>query len=199
MCYSFEVSLGTGIAAYALGYILFQRDLTESEKKTVIAFLIFTSMQFVDAILWFTKMKKDWVNFLVTSFVIPIILIMQVVYNIYFISETDNRLLDAIIIIGSMYIFYRFHGYSQPMCSNKLSSPIWANNDVHVLEALIFAMFITFPSWKAFLIVSLFVFAVKYYVKGAIGSWWCFMAAFLSTIMYFTFGIKGREFFLKFK
>ena len=43
MCYSFEVSLGTGIAAYALVYTLFQRDLTE-RKKSVIAFLIFTSI-----------------------------------------------------------------------------------------------------------------------------------------------------------
>lgn len=38
MCYNFEVSLGTGIAAYTLGYVLFQRNLTEKEIQYVIAF-----------------------------------------------------------------------------------------------------------------------------------------------------------------
>ena len=62
MCYNFEVSLGTGIAAYTLGYVLFQRNLTEKETQYVIAFLIFTSIQFVDAVLWFSGMKKDYIK-----------------------------------------------------------------------------------------------------------------------------------------
>ena len=193
MCYSFEVSLGTGITAYSLGYILFQRKLTEREKKTVIAFLIFSSMQFADAVLWFSKMKNDWVNFIVTSLIIPIILIMQVIYNIYFINEIDNIFIDALVILGSIYIFYRFHGYSKPMCSNQFSSPIWGNKEIYILEALIFAALISFPSWKVFLLAVIIISIVKYDIKGAIGSWWCFITAFLASIMYFTFGIKTRK------
>ena len=42
MCYNFEVSLGSGIVAYTLGYVLLQRNLTETETQIVIAFLIFS-------------------------------------------------------------------------------------------------------------------------------------------------------------
>lgn len=38
MCYNFEVSLGTGLAAYTLGYVLLQRNLDEKEIQYVIAF-----------------------------------------------------------------------------------------------------------------------------------------------------------------
>ena len=83
MCYNFEVSLGTGIAAYILGYVLFQRNLTEKEIQIIIAFLIFSSMQFVDAILWFSKMKKD--------------LLYKAIPNIGLYTQAESAILEKMI------------------------------------------------------------------------------------------------------
>ena len=41
MCFSLEVSLGTGIISYLTGYIVLQRDLSNYEKSIVYWFLIF--------------------------------------------------------------------------------------------------------------------------------------------------------------
>ena len=45
--------------------------------------MIFSSMQLSDAILWYTGMKKNTVNYLTTSLLIPLILSLQVIYNLY--------------------------------------------------------------------------------------------------------------------
>jgi len=64
MCYNLELSLGTGISAYVLSYILFQRKLSENDMKRLTAFMIYSSMQFADSLLWMSNMKKNMLNYI---------------------------------------------------------------------------------------------------------------------------------------
>ena len=190
MCYNFEVSLGTGIAAYTLGYVLFQRNLTEKETQYVIAFLIFTSIQFVDAVLWFSGMKKDLLNYIVTSIIIPIFLSAQVTYNIYFICKFQKLHHLVLLTLYSFYLFYRFNGYSTPLCNNYFSSPVWGDNEIKLWELFIFAILILYPHWDVIAFFIAVILLIKYFINGAMGSWWCFISALIGIYAYLNFGVK---------
>ena len=62
MCFSFEVSLFTGLFSWSVGLFLLQKNLNTIERNKILFLLIFSSMQFVDAILWYIKMKKNIIN-----------------------------------------------------------------------------------------------------------------------------------------
>ena len=53
MCFSFEVSLATGLFSWSIGLFLLTKKLTKQACLNVS--LIFSSMQFADAILWYNK------------------------------------------------------------------------------------------------------------------------------------------------
>ena len=81
-------------------------------------------MQLIDAILWANKMRRDNVNYITTSFAIPFILCLLIIYNIIIANEVRDPFILLILLFGMIYIFYRFNGYSKSVCSNKLSSPM---------------------------------------------------------------------------
>ena len=59
MCFSFEVSLGTGFMSWIIAfYLLKTKNLSLLQKQQLVFLLIFSSMQFADAILWYIKMEK---------------------------------------------------------------------------------------------------------------------------------------------
>ena len=190
MCYSFEVSLGTGIASYVLGYILFQRNLTEKEKQYVTAYLIITSIQFADSILWLSKMEKNLLNYIATSFLIPIILSMQVIYNIYVKNKLQKPHHVFLLASLSFYIFYRFNGYSKALCNNYFSSPVWGDNEIRLWELLLFTIVCNYPNWDTIAFFLTIILLIKHFINGAIGTWWCFIGALLGLHFYFTLGIK---------
>ena len=173
MCFSFEVSLATGLFSWGAGfYLLNNRKLTKSQYHDVIFLLIFSSMQFVDAILWYIKMEKNRINYIITSIFIPIILIAQAVYNVYFRNQISHPLMDLAVIIGSIYLFQRFNGYSSSMKCNRISSPIWGSTEIKVWELVIFSTFIFYP--KIFMIPVIPM--VMFITQGAFGSMWCAIA-----------------------
>ena len=172
MCFSFEISLGTGIFSWSVGlYLLNNVKLTKKQYHDVIFLLIFSSMQFADAILWYINMEKNNINFFVTSFVIPFILAMQGIFNIYIRKEVNlnSILFNVFTIICVIYIFYRFHGYSRPLCSNKLSSPVWGSNELKNWEIFLFAFYAFYPS--SFNILA--IITLTFLIDGAFGSMWC--------------------------
>ena len=58
MCFSFEVSIATFIISWTISFYLLSKKLTRNQKDSVILLLLFSSIQFVDAILWYIKMEK---------------------------------------------------------------------------------------------------------------------------------------------
>mgnify|MGYP005634173657 CR=1 FL=1 len=184
MCFSFEVSLATGIFSWGAGfYLLNNRNLSISQKHDVIFLLLFSSMQFIDAILWYIKMEKNWVNFILTSFFIPLILIAQAVYNIYYRNNISHPLIDIVFIAGIIYLFRKFHGYSSSMECNRLSSPVWGSNELSIWEIMLYATFIFYPRLYMIPVIPL----VMLITKGAFGSMWCAIANIFAIKFLLTF------------
>ena len=111
-----------GIGLFLLSFLLSKNELFHN----VIFLLIFSSMQFADAILWYSEMKKNEINYYTTSIAIPSILVAQMVHNIYIRNKINNRFVDLWIAYAVICIYIRFNGYSVPSC-NSYSSPLWAD------------------------------------------------------------------------
>lgn len=200
MCFSFEVSLYTGLFSWASGlYILSKNNISQYNREFTIFLLIFSLMQFSDAILWYIDMKQNNINYIVTSFVIPIILSLQIIYNIYYRScccffsskytiRNNNTVMDIIVFQAIVYLFYRFNGYSKSSCTNKLSSPIWGSTEIELWEILGFLILIAMPDIYVILLQFFILYFVKRIINGGIGSMWCAIANILAVyLLYATY------------
>lgn len=176
MCFSFEISLLTGLFSWSVGLYLLTKNLTLKQKNNVIFLLILSSMQFADAILWYIKMKKNNINYFITSFIIPVILSLQVLFNVYYRNNNTNIFIHIATIIGILYLFIKFNGYSISSCKNKLSSPIWGSDEISFLEIMIFSLFIFYPNYSNLIGVALMILFIKIFFGVAYGSLWCALA-----------------------
>ena len=176
MCFSFEISIGTFLFSWIISIYLLNKGLKKRQKQGVIFLMIFSTMQLADALLWYSKFKRNNLNYYVTSVVIPTILCIQILYNLFVICEGKYTYLNYIAIVGCVYIFIRFNGYSKSLCNNKLSSPIWASNEIELWELLFFAFMIFIPVWTNFYIYILVLLSIYIFVGGAFGSLWCAIA-----------------------
>ena len=78
MCFSFEVSIGTFLVSWGISIYLLNKGLNIKQKQNIIFLMIFSSIQLADAILWYNGMKKNNINYITTSFIIPLILSLQI-------------------------------------------------------------------------------------------------------------------------
>ena len=83
-----------------------------------------------------------------------------------------------------VYLFYRFHGYSKPLCSNKLSSPVWASKELQLWELIVFATLVLYPNYTSLAYTVFIVFPLIFILSGGgYGSLWCAVAN-IATIYY---------------
>ena len=99
--------------------------------------MIFSSIQLADAILWYNGMKKNNINYITTSFIIPFILSLQILFNVYIRNNNKNPFITLFVISSILYIFIGFNGYSTPLCNNKLSSPVWGSKEIMIYELVV--------------------------------------------------------------
>ena len=179
MCFSFEVSLGTFAFSWSSAlYLLQTKTLTKAAYHNIIKLLILSSVQLLDAILWWNKMKRNETNFFVTSYLIPFTLATQIVYNIYFRNNINNVYLNIVAAISVIYLFLRFHGYSKSVCDNYFSSPIWGGKELTYIEMMVFLILSVFPAWNLILF-GMIAFPIMIHIfKGGYGSLWCAIANF---------------------
>ena len=181
MCFNFEVSLGTFITSWVISLYLLSKKLKVKQRQDVTYLMIFSSMQLLDAILWYIKMKKNKINYIVTSFFIPTVLAMQVYYNLLVMNNMRSPLVLFGLVIGTIYLFKKFNGYSISLCDNKLASPIWGNNEIKLWEFLLFAILAFYPNWKnVFLAFVILLPILHIYFKGAYGSLWCAIGNYIA-------------------
>ena len=181
MCFSFKVSLFSFLLCWIISFYLLSKNITKKQKQNIIFLIIFSSIQLADAILWFINMKKNNINYYVTSYLIPFILSLQIIYNIYFINNINNLIINFVVICLIIYMFYRFNGYSISLCNNKLSSPIWGSNEIKFWEFLVFSILILYPNVTNIALTMGVLYPILYlYVGGAYGSLWCAIATLLS-------------------
>ena len=108
MCFSFRVSIGTFIVSWGISLYLLSKKLTKKQRQNVIFLMIFSSMQLADAVLWLIKMKKNTINFVITTFIIPFILFLQLFYNLYVINGIKSMLLIPVYINCLIGIFFNY-------------------------------------------------------------------------------------------
>lgn len=173
MCFSFEVSMSTFIVSWSIALYLLSKKLKKYQKQNIIFLMIFSSVQLVDAILWYIKMKKNYINYITTSFLLPTILSLQVLYNVFIRNENTNLFITIFTIILCISIFVKFNGYSTALCNKNFSSPIWGSNEINVWEYIIFAVFIFYP-YTIHILSNIAIFPIIYIlVGGSYGSLWC--------------------------
>ena len=177
MCFSFEVSITTFLISWGISLYLLSKKLKKDQRQNIIFLMIFSSIQLADAILWYIKMKKNTINYIVTSYLIPTILSLQVLYNVFIMQQNTNLYITILTIWMCLYIFYKFNGYSISLCNNKLTSPVWGSNEIKLWEFIIFAIVVLYPNWTVFMIIILFLYIpLIYFVGGSYGSMWCAIA-----------------------
>ena len=176
MCFSFEVSIGTFLVSWGISIYLLNKGLNKKQKQNIIFLMIFSSMQLADAILWYNGMKKNNINYITTSFIIPLILSLQVLYNVYIRNNNKNLFLTLTVILSIILMFYRFNGYSESLCNNKLSSPVWGSNELKIWELVPYIILIMYPDNMIILQVFLVLVLIKIFIGGAYGSLWCAIA-----------------------
>ena len=179
MCFSFEVSIGTFIVSWVISLYLLNKGLTKDKQQHIIFLMIFSSIQLADAILWYNKMKKNNINYLVTSYLIPLLLSLQILYMVFivnhssFIKIIDDNYLKIFIPILILYMFYRFNGYSVSLCNNKLSSPIWGSNEIKLWELVLMSFLIFYPDYYMWFATLFLFLLIKILVGGGYGTLWC--------------------------
>ena len=189
MCFSFEVSLGTFIFSWTTSLFLLYKNIPQNviNKKFIYFLMIFSTMQLWDAILWFIKMKKNAINYFVTSVLIPIILSMLILYNLYFINNYTNIFTHLFTLFAVIYIFNRFNGYTKCLCKNKFDSPIWGGKELTLFELILFNVLISFPRVDYIIFGSLFLYVLNKFYNSGYGSMWCSVANIFAFVFIFKY------------
>ena len=179
MCFSFEVSLGTFLFSWGVSFYLLRKNLTKYQRQNVIFLMIFSSMQIPDAILWYNKMKKNKINLYTTSYLIPFLLSLQLVYN-NFIRLESYETLDIIVRLMTLYSIYynfiRYKGYSVASCDSYFSSPIWGGKEIEFHTILWFSFLIFYPHYDRAIVGLLSLIVLQFITKSGYGSMWCAIA-----------------------
>tara|TARA_B110001450_G_C17424193_1_gene401138 strand:+ start:15 stop:584 length:570 start_codon:yes stop_codon:yes gene_type:complete len=178
MCFNFEVSIGTFLFSWIISIYLLNKELNNEQKNNIILLMIFSSIQLADAILWYNGMKKNNINYITTSFIIPFILSLQILFNVYIRNNNKNPFITLFVISSILYIFIGFNGYSTPLCNNKLSSPVWGSKEIMIYELVVFSILILFPinNQTKDRIIILIAGIIAIMIGGAYGSLWCAIA-----------------------
>ena len=146
--------------------------MNEQQKYNIYYLLIFSSIQFADAVLWSIKMKKNNVNYFITSLVIPLILSAQIVFNVFIRNKEESTFIKIFSIATIAYLFFRFRGYSHSLCEmkgGKRSSPIWGGHELELWELVGFALLIFYPRYYLILLIPL----TLALTNTGYGSMWC--------------------------
>tara|TARA_B110000495_G_C22707877_1_gene416409 strand:+ start:93 stop:656 length:564 start_codon:yes stop_codon:yes gene_type:complete len=176
MCFSFEVSISTFLISWGISLYLLNKGLNKNHKQNVVALMIFSSIQLADAILWFNKMKVNNINYVVSSYIIPLILSLQIIYNVFVRNNNNKNIYITIIsIIYIIYLFNKLNGYSISL-NNYFKSPIWGANDFKIWEILLFTLLIFYPRWSYVYYALIWFGLVMVFANGAYGSLWCAVA-----------------------
>ncbi len=140
-------------------------------------------MQFADAILWYIKMKKTPLNYFVTSYVIPVILVAQVLFNLSIINKL-NPIIYLPITLFFIFLSSKIRGYSTASCS-YWGSPIWGSKEFTPIEIISFYIAIFYPTYTIYSILP--IIALPIITTGGFGSMWCAIGCITSIYLLLKF------------
>jgi hypothetical protein len=179
MCWNFEISLATGIFSWNAARLLLQKKQPQYVINNAYFLILFSSMQFIDAIIWYIDVKKNNINYILTSLFIPIILILQLFVKLCIIDGVNNYYVYTFLFLTSIYLFYKFNGYTIKTNCNNGCNLLWGGTEVYRPELLLFAilLFNNYTSVKYVILTCVLFFF------NPNGSIWCSLACIKSLDM----------------
>ena len=180
MCFSFEVSLGSFIFSWGTALYFLTKKLSTEQYHSILFLMIFSTMQLADTFLWWDNMKRNDLNYYVTSFMIPSVLSAQVMFLPLVVYKNKYPLYTLVAAALCVWLYIRLNGYSKPIEHSYLSSPEWASPGLRAGEALLFAVAIFWSNFKNLLYAVVIILTAKFLVGGAIGSLWCAVSTLAS-------------------
>ncbi len=186
MCFSFEVSIGTFLITWFISLILLQKKLNIKQKQNIIFLMIFSTMQLVDAIFWYIDMKENTINYILTSFIIPLLLSVQIIYNIFIINKNTNINIKFLSILACIYLFYQFNELYTSKSNNILSSPEWGGTKTKIIFIIFFFILIFYGRIGLkgenlhHLLLGIITIIITFMFTGGYTSIWCALACILS-------------------
>ena len=101
--------------------------------------MLYSTVQIPDAILWKIKLKKNNINYIITSYIIPILLSLQILYNVFYINNESSKFIHLISICFIIYLFIKLNGYSTQLCNGK-NNTLYGHQTSLNYEELIFVL-----------------------------------------------------------
>lgn len=216
MCINKEVSLMTFLFSWGIGFYLLKRNY-QLDRWYGLLLLTFSSMQFVDYLLWVLhdkNMLDSNYNLIITTYVIPLILLLQVfaVYIGRILFESKNKInnklvLDIkknifpkiIIIYSFILIIYSYFNKSKTTIG-KEGHLDWGgekkyNKIIQIIKYLLFVILLIYPflkyynkftSIKILIIYGILSLVSVFIYTGSIGSYWCWIANLLGILFLFS-------------
>ena len=186
MCKSFEVSVLTGIYSYAIAYYLYRRNLKYDRAISIVLF-VFSTIQWLEAILWY-----DLSNLMINRFattLIPIVLGLEFLASLYAASMYfDISKLEIIIYIIS-FILLNFMWYKSSTGVSTVDlntgSLLWGGIGIGMVARCLFLILILYPLFRfvptslaiiLFISLTIIFFFYAFRYGDTFGSNWCWIA-----------------------
>ena len=186
MCFSFEISISTFIFSLFISLYLLRKKLSKYQQQNIIFLMIVSLMQLSDTILWYINMEENYINYIVTSYIIPLILSLQILYNIFIINKNTNIFIKLITILMCIIIFSWYNNTYTIKSKNPFSSPKWGGKSSSffvILLFLILAFYGRVDSESGWIIptsLCIITYLYSYRKGGGFGSLWCSVSNLLA-------------------
>jgi hypothetical protein len=186
--------MGTFLFSWGVSIYLLTKNLSKRQRQDVIFLMIFSSIQLVDAILWKNKMKNNNINYYLTSYIIPLILSLQVIYSIFFINKDVPSYILIPAILNIVYLFFSYNSSYTIPSKNLFKSPLWGGTKGTPISMLLFSMLIFYgriglSGWKLInsgaIVLTLIL---SFLFSGGFGTLWCAFANIASLYYLFIYG-----------
>lgn len=189
MCWNYEVSISTGIFSYATALIIYNRNYGY-DRWLALFILSFSTIQFLEAIIWKNIDKDNNINHYITKYAIPFVLASEGVVALYGASmytEVSYEMFITYFIFALIIFIICMEGFNKTSLSVDGCLKWNDGNYTNIFQGLLFLMFIAAPFWlymnddnlTKFIILTGMVTTLIYSVIMHKQSWqsnWCLFA-----------------------
>ena len=193
MCWSYEVSLFTGLFSYVVAGLLYRRD-KNYDKWLAMFIFVFSTIQWLEAILWKNTGINN-INYYITKYAIPFVLSIEGITALYGASlyKPVPTELFVIYFVYTVLIFY--------LCMNNFNYTKISTNNLqwtqqqNILIGAIYAVFLALPfvlymdGITKYIIVGGIIGTLLYSIILYQHAWhsnWCFFANIVNIVLLLT-------------
>jgi len=183
MCWSFEVSVLTGLISYSIALYIWLRNI-KNDRWHAIILLTFSSIQWMDAVLWKSKQSSK-LSLLTITYFIPFILALEPVSSLYGAYYTNKNIDKSDMILYLFVFLFLFISLSKGaqktgfITSEGIRYSIYQSSFSYWVYAfLLLYPFIKYSTENTFNIITIIVVCFGLFIAqitspNTVGSHWC--------------------------